>query len=73
MANFHFSYKVCECKKVTLGEIMYAIKEKDAKTMDDVKKMTDAGTACGCCRSASDDFGNPKMKLYIEEILKKLV
>jgi NAD(P)H-nitrite reductase large subunit len=71
--KFHMTHKVCECKKVTLGEIMHAIKEKGAKSMDDVKEMTDAGTACGCCRSASDDFGNPKMELYIEEILKKLV
>jgi len=71
MAKFNYSYKVCECKNVTLGEIIHAIKEKNARTVEDVKDITDAGTACGCCINATKDFGDPKMQLYIEDILKK--
>jgi len=72
MAKFHYSYQVCKCRKVTLGEIIHAIKEHNAKTIDDIKRLTDAGTACGCCTSKENDFGNPPMELYIEDILKKL-
>ncbi len=71
MAKFHYSYVVCECKKVTLGEIVHAIKEKGAKSIDDIGNLTDAGCACGCCKSSKDDFGDPKMKLYLEDIIKK--
>jgi NAD(P)H-nitrite reductase large subunit len=73
MSNFPHSYEVCSCKKVTLGEIIYAIKEKGAITIEDIGNITDAGTACGCCKSSNDDFGNPKMKLYLEQIIKKFV
>ena len=34
--NFPHSYEVCTCKHVTLGEIIHAIKEKNAKTLDDL-------------------------------------
>ena len=71
MANFQHSYNVCSCKNVTLGEIIHAIKEKGATTVESIGDITDAGTACGCCKSAKDDFGNPKMELYIDQILKK--
>ena len=73
MAKFDFSYTVCECKKVTLGEILYAIDQKGAKTIKDIQDMTDAGTVCKCCISKDKDFGETKMKLYIEDILKKQV
>lgn len=71
MAEFHMSHEVCSCKKVSLGEIVHAIKEKGAKTIDDVEEITDAGSACGCCRCKEDDFGDPQMELYIEQILEK--
>jgi NAD(P)H-nitrite reductase large subunit len=71
MAEFHFSHEVCSCKKVTLGEIVHAIKEKDAKSLDQIEEITDAGSACGCCKSPEDDFGDPKMDLYISQILNK--
>jgi len=73
MADFQYSYKVCTCKDVTLGEIIHAIKEQNAKTIEDIGELTDAGTACGCCKSAEDDFGDPKMELYLEQILEKFV
>ena len=71
MADYDYSYEVCNCKHVTLGEIVHAIEEEDAKTIEDVGDITDAGTACGCCKSAQDDFGDPKMELYIDQILEK--
>lgn len=69
--SFPHSYIVCECKQVSLGEIIYAIKEKGAKTIDDIENMTDAGSSCGSCKSSKDDMGEQKMELYIEDILKK--
>ena len=71
MAKFNYSYIVCECKKVSLGEILNAIDNKGAKTIKDIQDITDAGTACKCCISKNKDFGETKMNLYIEDILKK--
>jgi len=71
MAKFQHSHIVCTCRKVTLGEIIHSIKEENAKTIEDIGNITDAGTACGCCKSAKDDFGNPKMELYLDQILEK--
>ncbi len=71
MANFKHDFEVCSCKNVTLGEIIHAIKEKGAKSLEDIEQITDAGSACGCCKSSEDDFGNPKMQLYIQQILDK--
>lgn len=71
MAKFHYSHIVCECKKVSLGETIHAIKENNATTIKDIQNLTDAGTACKYCINKDDDFGNPKMQLYIEDILKK--
>jgi len=71
MAKFHYSHVVCECRKVTLGEIIHAIKEKGAKNIEDIANLTDATTACGCCKNKESDFGTPAMSLYVEDILKK--
>ena len=71
--KFHYSYVVCKCKKVTLGEIIHAIKEKGAKNIEDIKKLTEAGTACGCCVSKEKDFGNPPLELHIQTILDRFI
>jgi len=71
MANFQHSYEVCSCKKVTLGEIIHSIQEQGATTIEDIGNITDAGIVCGCCKSANDDFGNPKRELYLDQILRK--
>jgi len=73
VANFSYDYEVCVCNKVTLGEIIHSIKEKDAKTVEEIGNITDAGTTCGCCKSEKDDFGNPKLKLYLNQILEKFI
>ena len=33
--KFPHSYEVCNCKHVTLGEIIFAIKEKGAKSIEE--------------------------------------
>lgn len=71
--SFPHSYIVCTCKQVSLGEIIFAIKEKGAKTIDEIGDLTDAGTSCGSCKSAKDDIGEQKMELYLDEILNKFV
>ena len=69
--NFPHSYIVCNCKQVSLGEVIFAIKEKGAKTLDNLEDLTDAGNSCGCCKSNEDDIGEQKMELYLDEIIKK--
>ena len=69
--EFPHSFEVCTCRSVTLGEIVHCIKEKNAKTLEDVEKYTDAGSCCGSCKNAQSDIGAEKMQLYVEEILNK--
>jgi NAD(P)H-nitrite reductase large subunit len=71
--KFHHSYEVCKCKHVTLGEIIYTIKERDALTIEKIGELTDAGTCCKCCQSEEKDIGSEKMELYLTQILNKFV
>ena len=69
--SFPHSFEVCTCKHVTLGEIIYAIKEKGAKSLEDIGNITEAGTCCKSCKNSQSDIGVEKMELYIETILNK--
>ena len=69
--NFPHSFIVCDCKQVSLGEIIHAIKEKGAKTLEDLGNLTDAGTCCKSCKNPQSDVGVEKMELYLEQILDK--
>ena len=69
--KFPHSFEVCTCKHVTLGEIVYAIKEKNAKTLEYIGNFTDAGTCCKSCKNPQSDIGVEKLELYLEEILNK--
>lgn len=71
--SFSHSFEVCTCKHVTLGEILYSIKEKNAKSIEEVGALTDAGTSCKCCQCKEKDIGEEKMELYLDEILNKFV
>lgn len=71
--QFQHSYEVCKCKHVSLGEIIHTIKEKNAKTIEEIGELTDAGTCCGCCQSEDKDFGTVKMELYLSQIINKFV
>ena len=39
---------VCDCLGITVEDIKNAV-ENGAKTLDDIKEVTEAGTICGCC------------------------
>lgn len=41
--------EVCGCNGVCKGDIVRAIKEKDLKSLSDVKSCTKAGASCGSC------------------------
>lgn len=69
--KFQHSFIVCNCKQVSLGEILFAVKEKNAKTLSDLGKITDAGTSCKCCTCKKNDKGQEKKALYLDEILNK--
>ncbi|MBT3280033.1 MAG: (2Fe-2S)-binding protein [Campylobacteraceae bacterium] len=71
MAKFCKSHIVCDCNQVSLAEIVHAIDSADAKSIEDIKELTDAGNTCGCCISKDDDVNSKKMELYISQILNK--
>jgi bacterioferritin-associated ferredoxin len=73
MGNFQYSYQVCSCNNVTLGEIINAIENKNANTIEKIGLITDAGTNCGCCKSPENDFSTPKRELYLTQILNKVL
>ena len=47
MAGFEYSYIVCNCNHVTLGEIVCSIEDKGASSIEEIGDITDAGTSCG--------------------------
>lgn len=40
---------ICNCMNVSEHEILDAIKNKGARTVDDIQEITGAGTSCGSC------------------------
>ncbi len=65
--EFSDNYEVCECMGVTLKEIVDAIKQYDLKSVEEIGEKTDAGTACGSCKSKEDSDGFKD--LHLDEIL----
>ena len=63
------SVEVCHCLGITLEEIMEAIKN-GACDIESITEMTDAGSACGMCRSVEDD-PNGEREIHLEDILKE--
>ncbi|HFC04049.1 MAG TPA: (2Fe-2S)-binding protein [Nitratifractor salsuginis] len=60
-------YVVCECMDVKYGEILKAIKEGNCD-LESLMDATDAGTACGKCRSREDD-PDEERAIHLDEIL----
>ncbi len=52
---------ICSCKGVTKGDLCEAIATHDLKSMDEVKKITKAGTGCGGCLSIVKDIFEDEM------------
>lgn len=72
ICDFEKSYEVCNCRKVSLEEIIEAIENKNAKTLGDIQDITTAGTDCRHCIFPEGDFGKVKKKIYCKDILNEL-
>lgn len=53
---------ICHCLDITYGDIKKAV-EAGAKTLDEIKDATEAGTVCGVCED--------EIQEVIEEVLVK--
>lgn len=69
--KFYQSFEVCKCMHVSLGELVHAIKDKNARTLDEIATLTDAGSSCKCCIEEKQDIGVEKKELYLTQILNK--
>ena len=59
---------VCNCNAVTKGEIVKAILEKGAKTLEDVQSITRASTSCGSCAELVEKI----LREYVKERPKRV-
>jgi len=57
---------VCECARVTRGEIEEIVKEHNVKTVEELQKYTDAGTYCKSCVAAG---GHEEKDIYLVDII----
>ena len=42
-------FMVCLCKKKKKGELIKLIREKELKTLDELREQGDVGNKCGAC------------------------
>ncbi len=68
--KFSDDFEVCECRGLSLGEIVNAIKEYDLESVEEIMEQTDAGTACGSCVSIKESGGDKE--LHLEDILRDI-
>jgi len=71
--NFKHDYEVCNCKKVTLGELITSINTNKIKTLGQIQDFTTAGTDCRHCIFPETDFGKIKKEIYLKDILKEVI
>jgi nitrite reductase (NADH) large subunit len=63
---------ICSCESVTKAAICNAVTEKNADTIDAIKKCTKAGTGCGGCIPLVKDLITGTMKaagIYVRNII----
>ncbi len=60
---------VCECARVTLGDVEDAIRINDLKTVEEITNYTKAGAFCKSC---SHPGGHEKKDIYLVDILKRV-
>ncbi len=62
----YLNEEICHCFKITRGDIVKAIKENNLKSVEDVGKYTNAGTACGSCKE--DIFDIIKKVVFLKKL-----
>ena len=73
MSKIPLDTVICTCREVTLGEILYAIKEQSKDTIDGICELTDAGVCCKSCITKDNEVRLLSEPLpYIDVILNKL-
>lgn len=72
MLGFDNTYEVCNCKRVSIQDIIDSVKQKGAKNLRDIQDITTAGTECRHCIFPEGDFGRIKKKVYCKDILNEL-
>jgi len=70
--GFDNTYEVCNCKRVSIQDIIDSVKQKGAKNLRDIQDITTAGTECRHCIFPEGDFGRIKKKVYCKDILNEL-
>ena len=60
---------VCECARVTRGEIEKIVREHNVKTVEELQKYTDAGTYCKSCVAPG---GHEERDVYLVDIIKEV-
>ena len=60
---------VCECARVTRGEIEEIIRKHKVKTVEELQKYTDAGTYCKSCVKPG---GHEERPIYLVDIIEEV-
>ncbi|WP_320129980.1 iron-sulfur cluster assembly scaffold protein [uncultured Sphaerochaeta sp.] len=55
---------ICECMNVTDVRIEELVKSGEAKTLEDLQRLTDYGTQCGKCKSKVSDLFDEYKHIY---------
>ena len=72
MLGFDNSYEVCNCKNVSIEQIIIALEDKNKPTLSDIQDLTSAGTECRHCIFKEGDNGKMKKKIYCKDILNEI-
>ena len=72
MLGFEKSYEVCNCKRVSIEQIILALNEKENPSLGDIQNLTSAGTDCRHCIFKEGDNGKMKKKIYCKDILNEI-
>ena len=60
----HVAKTICECKNVTDVQIEDLVKTKQAKTLEQLQKITEYGTVCGKCKQAVSELFDEYKHIY---------
>jgi len=72
MLGFDESYEICNCKKVSIEEIIVALEKEQNPTLSDIQDLTGAGTECRYCIFKEGDNGKMKKNIYCKDVLNKI-